>query len=355
MKVLFIALPGIGDALLSTPAIHTLRKHYPEATIDVLCMFRGTKDILDHNDDINNVILWDFIHSSWFKSLRFIISIRKKYDASINIYPQNRREYNLIGFLIGAPKRVGIKYLRRDKRNFSWLMTHRILENDSLHCTEENLKVLSFFNINESDPPPLILNVDPKVLIWGEKWLESSSIEPNDVVIGFHAGTATFKNHIKRRWEPEKFSKLAEMLMERYNAKILLFGGKEEMDLCEKINKVAGNKCIIVQTDSIMQTIALMRRCNIFISNDSALMHIAGALQLPTVGIFGPTNERYVHPWKTRYSIVHTGIECRPCFYYSPKPLTCYRIPSEHFKCIRDLSVEMVLKAAENFIYNRQK
>jgi len=87
-----------------------------------------------------------------------------------------------------------------------------------------------------------------------------------------------------------------------------------------------------------------MQRLKLFVSNDSSLMHIAGALELPTVAIFGPTNETYVHPWKTRYAIVQTGIECRPCFVYSPKPLTCYRAdPAEHFICVRAIEVERVM------------
>ena len=94
-----------------------------------------------------------------------------------------------------------------------------------------------------------------------------------------------------------------------------------------------------------------MKGCHYFVSNDSSLMHIAGALELPTVAIFGPTNETYVHPWKTRYEIVQTGIECRPCFIYSPKPLTCYRVdPAEHFMCVRDIEVDDVLAAIDRLV-----
>lgn len=349
-RILIIALPGIGDALLSTPAIHLLRKNYPNAQIDLLCMFQGAKDIFVTNTDISNVIFWDFLKSPRIASLRFVTSLRGKYDASINIYPQNRREYNLISLLIGAPKRIGVLYKRRDGQNFSWLLTHRIKENDGLHCVEENVALLRFFNISDTEIPPLQLTLSSELVAWSKEWYQNQNIADNALVIGFHPGTAVFKNHIKRRWEPEKFSLLAKTLIEKHHAAIMLFGGKEESELRQKINQGADNKAIIVNTNSLMQSIALMKRCNVFISNDSALMHVAGALQLPTVGIFGPTNETYVHPWKTNYKIVQTGIECRPCFYYSPKPLTCYRSPSEHFKCVHDISVQMVLNAAEELL-----
>ncbi len=350
MRVLIIALPGIGDALLSTPAIHTLRERYQDAQIDVLCMFRGTKEILVANKDISNVIYWDFINASWIKSLNFVISLRKKYDVCINIYPQNRREYNIISYLIGAPKRMGIQYLRRDKRNLGWLLNCRIREDDSLHCVEENYNLLEFFGINNSEIPPLQLTITQDFEDWSKHWLQEQNISGADLVIGIHAGTAIFKNHLKRRWEPEKFTQLGNALIDKYNARILLFGGPEETELRETINNRMDRKGVVVRTDSLMQSIAIMKRCNIFVSNDSALMHIAGALQLPTLGIFGPTNETYVHPWRTKYKIVHTDIECRPCFYYSPKPLTCYRSADEQFKCIHDLSVEMVLNSTKELL-----
>jgi heptosyltransferase-2 len=100
----------------------------------------------------------------------------------------------------------------------------------------------------------------------------------------------------------------------------------------------------------MMDSVAIMQKMSLFVSNDSALMHIAGALDLPTVAIFGPTNETYVHPWKTKYEIVQMGIECRPCFYYSPKPLTCYRKPEEHFLCMRNIEVEMVFGAVKRLM-----
>ncbi|HET7153597.1 MAG TPA: glycosyltransferase family 9 protein, partial [Candidatus Kapabacteria bacterium] len=286
IRILIIALPGIGDALLSTPAIHLLREHYPNAQIDLLCMFQGAKDIFINNPDINNVVFWDFLKSPRIASFRFIFSLRGKYDASVNIYPQNRREYNLISFLIGAPKRIGVRYNHRDTQNFSWLLTHKIKENDTLHCVEENIALLRFFNISNADAPPLQLTLPPELMTWSEEWYKSQNINKGALVIGFHPGTAVFKNHVKRRWEPDKFSLLAKALIEKHNATIMLFGGKEESELRDQINKGADNRAIVVNTSSLMQTIALMKRCNLFVSNDSALMHVAGALQLPTVGIF---------------------------------------------------------------------
>ena len=132
---------------------------------------------------------------------------------------------------------------------------------------------------------------------------------------------------------------------------MLLFGGPDDISANEIILREAGDDVIFVKTNNLLDSVAVMQRVNLFVSNDSSLMHIAGALGLPTVAIFGPTNETYVHPWKTRYEVVQTGIECRPCFVYSPKPLMCYRAdPKEHFMCVRDIEVEHVFAAVDRMV-----
>ena len=78
-------------------------------------------------------------------------------------------------------------------------------------------------------------------------------------------------------------------------------------------------------------------------------MHIAAALNLKVIAIIGPTNPHYIHPWKTEHKIVTLNLDCAPCFFYSPKPLICTR-EDVNFKCIKELSVEMVINALEQIL-----
>jgi heptosyltransferase II len=356
-KILILALPGIGDALLATPMIELLRRAKPDAEIHALVMFTSTREMYEHDPFIDRVHYYDLIQGSKSGGLKLISELRQlRFDISINIYPQNRREYNLIGRMIGAKRRLAVKYRRLDSQNFSWLNTDTILEDDTLHCVEENVRLLSMLGIqqelDEVSLPKLRLNIAENHLKWADDWMNEQKIGNDELLIGFHAGTALFKNHIRRRWEPEKFAKLAERLTKELGAKVLLFGGPDDAEANGIIRANAEQFIIPVEAKSILDSAAIMRKLNLFISNDSALMHIAGALALPTAAIFGPTNETYVHPWKTKYKIVHTGIECRPCFVYSPKPLTCYRTnPAEHFLCIRAIEAEQVFNAAKELLY----
>ncbi|MCW9065783.1 MAG: glycosyltransferase family 9 protein, partial [Ignavibacteriaceae bacterium] len=96
MKILIIALSGIGDALMFTPAIKLLRKNLPNAEIDALVMYKGAQEIYSSNQNLNKIIHFNFVEEGAVKSFKFLLQLRKKYDASINVYPSNRKEYNII-------------------------------------------------------------------------------------------------------------------------------------------------------------------------------------------------------------------------------------------------------------------
>jgi len=351
LKILILALSGIGDALMFTPAIKLLRRELPDAQIDALVMFKGVKDIYERNPGLSNVLFFEFMKEGAVKSLGYVLSLRGKYDASVNVYPANRREYNIINFLIGAKKRLGVDYLRGNVKNMGFLNNVSITENDSLHNVQENCGLVGKFLGKEfSDLPGLEFPLLEEDIAFAEKFLAANKIAAGERVIGFHPGCATLKNHIKRRWEPEKFAALGKKLIDNDGSKILLFGGPDEYQLVEEIHKTINSPgCLFVRSVNLAQTAAIMRRCEAFVSNDSSLMHISAAMKLKVVGIIGPTNTNYIRPWNTEHRIASLNLECAPCFFYSPAPLQCSQKDVE-FKCIRELDVDIVYKAVKEFI-----
>jgi heptosyltransferase II len=355
-KIIVIALPGIGDALMSTPMFRLLREAKPEAKIHALVMFPATRDLLRSNANIDHVHYFDFINTSKLEGLLYLFHLRQEgFDISINIYPQNRWQYNIFALLLGAGRKLGIRYKLRDWRNLSWLCTDTLGEDDSLHCVEENVRLLQLIGIDheldEATLPQLEIHLKTEHEAFASAWLKERELDGKQPIIGVHAGTALFKNHIMRRWAPEKFAQLARKLKAELGATVVLFGGPDDVDANKIIMQLAGDSIIEVKTKSIMESVAIMKHVDVFVSNDSALMHIAGGLGLKTVAIFGPTNETYVHPWKTEYEIIHTGIECRPCFRYSTRPLMCFRKdPNEHYLCISAIEVDTVFQATKRYV-----
>jgi heptosyltransferase-2 len=351
MKILILALSGIGDALMFTPALKLLRENLYDSSLDALVMFKGVKDIFERNKNIDNVLYFDFIHEGAARSFSYLIKLRHKYDVTINVYPSNRREYNIFSFLIGAKKRAAVRYLRRDFRSLGFLNNLTFRENDNLHNVEENIKLAEEIIGKASGKKPQLefyFNADDSN--YAKEYFKRINISDEHMVVGFHPGCAIFKNHIKRRWEPEKFAELGEKLIKENKAKILIFGGPDETELKNRIaEKINSTEVYVVEPENLGQTAAIMKRCNLFITNDSSLMHVASALQLNVVVIIGPTNTNYIHPWQTNYKIISLNLECSPCFFYSPRPLTCTR-KDVKFKCIKELSVGMVYSVAEEFI-----
>ena len=353
MNILIIALSGIGDALMFTPALQKLNDEMPGANIDVLVMYRGVKDIYEKLPQISKVLYFDFLNKSKLESLRFTLSLRKKYHATINIYPSNRKEYNLISRLIGAEKRFAVNYLRKDFSNFGFLNTTRVLEDDRLHNVEENFRMVEKLvgkKINEIPAMQFCLHDDDSE--FAKKFFKDQPIAENDLVIGFHPGCSSLKNHDKRRWEPNKFAELGKKLIEKFGAKILVFGGSDEEALKDIIvANINSPNTRPINAPSLSNTAAVMKRCNLFVTNDSSLMHVASALKLNVIAIIGPTNINYIRPWQTDHQIASLNLDCSPCFYYSPKPLTCSR-KDVKFKCIKELSVDFVFEKAAAQIKN---
>lgn len=337
-----------------TPALKLLKDAYPDSQIDALVMLKGVEDIYSRLEEINKIHYHDYLKSSKSASLFFTLGLRNKYDLSINVYPANRKEYNLISFLVGAKKRAAVKYLRNGGTNFSFLNNVLVNEDDSLHNVQENLHMAELLTGRKgSEKLPLNFPLRIEESSFAEELLKKYSITENDLVIGFHPGCATLKNHIKRRWEPAKFGELGKLLIREQKAKILIFGGPDELELKETVSyKINDNSAYTINTSSLAETAAVMKRCDLFVTNDSSLMHVASSLRLNTIALIGPTNINYIHPWQTNYEIVSLNLSCAPCFHYSPKPLTCSRTDIQ-FKCIKQLEVNLVYEKAKGFIRKR--
>ena len=348
MKILILALSGIGDALMFTPALKLLKTKLPEAEINVLVMFEGAGEIFSSNPNINRVYHFNFLKKGKLESLKYVLNFRGSYDVTINVYPSNRREYNLISFLIGASRRAGVKYKRKNISSFGFLNNVIVDEDDLTHNVQTNIKLCeALLGHKVDDEPALELHLNQSDLDFADKFFKEKNIKSEDLVIGFHPGCAVLKNHIKRRWEPEKFAELAKRFIKTNNTKILLFGGPDEQELKENISaQINSENVFIIDTQTIIKSSAIMKRCSLFITNDSSQMHIASALKLKVAAIIGPTNPAYIQPWKTQHKVVSLNLECSPCFFYSPKPLICRRTDVK-FKCIKELTVDMVYEQAK--------
>lgn len=346
-KIVITPLMGMGDTLMTTPALKLLKENRPDCDVTFFTFNHATRDILLNNPHIDHLWYYPIKAINFIPATIHVLThFTLRFDTCINFYPSNRLQYNVFALMTGAKKRIGHTYLKMNFSQLNWLKNRTIKEEFTLHCVEENCKLLTFLNIEPDlkaiPPMSIYLTDDEKSL--GKAFVKKLTTRP---VAGIHAGTSTFKNHAHRRWPKDRF---VEMINQLPGVHFLLFGALDEIDINREIKSSVKNssQVSIVEGISLREVAAIIGELDLLISNDSGLMHIGGAMRTPVVEILGPTNPHFIYPWGVKHEVVRLGLPCSPCFYYSPKPLNC--ILQESYKCLRDLDTSLVVNACKEIL-----
>jgi len=352
MRILINALSGIGDALMFTPSLKLLHEKFPNYQIDMLVMFNPVKELFQVSPYVKNVYFVDFLNQSKYNSYRQLRKIRRNdYFISINVYPSNRYEYNIVNYFTGAKKRLGHKYSNSGIFSLEFLNNITVKEEKNIHNIVQNVNLIrKLVDITDSEIGGLEINVNEDNENSSILWLIKNGVDMQKPIVGFHAGSSTLKNHVHKRWDKEKFVELGRKLIDEFDATILLFGSEKELN--EDINNNLNNKGIIASTLSFMDSMSRLEQCTLFVSNDTAFLHSASAFKIPVVAIFGYTNYKELYPWQTEYVVIRKDYNCSPCFYNSPKPANCIWKGNEEFKCIKNISVSVVYEACSKLLIN---
>lgn len=346
MNIVVISLAGIGNTLLATPAIELLRKRSPEAQITLLVSDKVYGEVVEGSPYVDEILVFERkdIIKKLIEKLRFILMLRKRrFDVSITGFPSNRMDYNLFAFLIGAKRRITHKYRVGRFSTLSFLQNVKVPAIYGKHDVEQNLGLLRPLGINPLDGNGnLIMWVTDTDKEHAREFLLKNNIAEDEIVIGMHPGSG---GQIAKRWAKEKFADLGDALCKKYSARVLLFGGPDEAALKQDIFTLMKNKPILVQ-GTLKETAAVISRCNLFISNDSGLMHIATVMGVPTIAIFGPTDPQRTRPWGEKNTIVAKEMPCSPCLKY-PFFNTNSSIECQEAKCLSQITVDDVIQAIE--------
>ncbi len=293
MKILCICPIGIGNYLMFYPACVALKRRRPDLSLHLLGLRRGILDFAEGDS------LWDGIHvldptktKAFSAKIEIVQTLRRaRFDVSLNFFPENRREYNLLPFLAGIPKRIAFRYTKEPVGKMAFLRTDAVKVDETLHDVRQNISLLrKLVDIDPGEEPlsfPVLCNEKDEA--WAGEYLSSLDA---DRYIGVHAGSSAEHGMDAKRWGAEKFAGLADALSQKLSARVLLFGGPDEALIKQKVVDGMKQPGHIVQPVSLRRTAALLGRCSIAVCNDSGLMHLSACFGTPTVGIFGPTDER---------------------------------------------------------------
>lgn len=348
-NILVVALQGLGNVLLATPLFHVLRTGFPCSKLFVLILRNRVYEALRLNPDIDELIMLGARRRDLLSDLRSLWKLwRQRFDIAVVAFPGGIRSA-MITFLSGAKVRVGYPLDKLSFRMGDFLYTHKLSLQEPRHDLERNLKLADALGLTISpSDKELSLSVSKEDQDFANKYLCQHGVMDTDIVFGFHPGGGSLMDF--KRWPVEKFAELGSRLNKDYKAKVILFEGPDEQGLSIKVASTMNSKPLIVKGVSLMRTAALIGMCDIFISNDSGLMHMAVAMKVPTVGIFGPTDPRRTAPYGQLHRIVRRNLQCSPCFRFEESGVKCASL-----SCLRDIDIDAVLSAIKDILPLRRQ
>jgi len=351
MKFLVISLAGIGDTLFATPVIHELRENFPEAVIDVLVLWPGSRDVLEGNPYVNTVYQKNLLAVSWVEALRFFAGLRpNRYDVSLNTHPQSRIHYRVAARVVGAQVRISHRY---DHAGIlDQVLVNRMLPQDyQRHSLENNLALLDLIGVKPKLPKPayeIFLSRDEEN--WANDLIAKQNLSGR-LLLGIHVGSGGTKNLALRRWPLEHYVELFRRLnQERPDVSVLLLGGPEERMAHETILRQTQSPLVLQpQTRSLRQAAALLKRCDAFLSVDTSLMHVAAAVGvLNQIVIETPTFNKTIEPFGRPYTLVpNPAVAGRNLDFYRYDGRGIRGTREEIIRCMASVTVEAVWRALE--------
>ena len=330
-KILLRSTNWIGDAIMTTPAVRSIRQNFPDADITALVL-PWVADVFGACPHIDHIFVYDKNgrHRGLKGKLRLAADLRaKKFDLTILL--QNAFEAALITTLARIPARCGYT---TDGRGL--LLTHGVSKHPDIgdkHQVHYYQQMLSGLGL-QLGSDSLELFLDPDAVCEASELLATQSKKAP--IIGLNPGAAYGP---AKRWPVEKYSALADKLAEATNGLILVFGTEADQEAASQIKAAAGDYVLdLTGKTSLALALACIDRCNVFITNDSGLMHVAAALNTPLVAIFGSTDHIATGPYSDQATVIRKPMDCSPCM-----KTHC---PKQHFLCMEQIGVDEVAEAA---------
>ena len=331
-RILVIRLSSLGDILLMTPLLNLLRAACPQAQIDVLVKAEY-RDLLRAHPAIARLLTYDSRQSL----LQMVGSLRAgRYDLALDLHCTPRSQLILRGLRAHRKLTYNKRVLRRALLvRLGWNTLRRMTPVPELYAAP-----LRRLGLTGRLGAPT-MHLDPESTEAMTTHVARSLPDaPNQPLLAVAPGA----RWPTKCWPVERFADVAQELAREKRAAVVILGAPDEAPLartlCDKLDvpvvKAAG-------TLSLMQSAALLSRCRLLISNDSGLMHMATALQVPVVAVFGPTVQEFgFYPFQARAEVVSEPLPCRPCSTKGSR-----YCPRGHHACMQDISSARVLAAAK--------
>lgn len=330
-KILVTFLMHLGDLTLTTPFIHALRKAAPDAQITFLADEK-LKDVVLHNPYLDEVITID--KKGRDNSLLALIACARKlsgmdFDVLINLHPNERCSF--ICALTKTRVRAGTTH-----KLFKPLWDVFTPLNRKIHAADMYLNVLEQLDVQHIEHNGLEIFPGEEHLRHAEAFWRENGVFGSDKLIGFNIGSAV----VTKRWAPERFAKVADILAGKGYKPVFFGGTMDEEMVHQAVSKMQTTPIVATGAFTIGGLAAAMRRCSLIITNDSGPMHVAISQKVPIVAMYGPSSPKLYGPYTDEAIIVTAQPPCLGC-------ADGMKHKCDDMQCMTRLTVEQVVQAAE--------
>ena len=328
----------IGDVVLTTPIIRSVRTAFPEAYIAYLGE-KGAVSLLEQNPNLNEIIPFDFSRPTLVEQPRVALHLRRRrFDLAIDLFGNPRSA--LLTYLTGARTRVG-----PERKGRGSLYTMQVADDGKPKTAIEfHNQFLRAIGIEPtSSRTEIFLTEDEKreAKIYLQ-WLdyENNSLDFTKPLVAMHPGATWPAKH----WLQERFAELTDLMTAKLGAQIILIAGPNDAETVRAVMKHSFSNVKVLTGLPLRQLAAVIAHCSLFIGNDAGPMHIAVAVGTPTIGLFGPGEENIWFPYSEAdgHLALRKDVPCHPCHLD-----VCNREGDGYMECMKLLSVSEVFEAVQ--------
>jgi heptosyltransferase-2 len=336
-SVFVVSMKRIGDAVLSIPTFRAIKECIPQSLVTVYAE-PYIQDILERIPSIDAIVPYKK-RSSFLKKARQVRKLTyNSFDLAVDLTCDYTLEGGLWTLLSGAKYRVGY-----DTRKRGFLFNQPIKhEPEGKHIIDEILAIVQSIGLETRDKS-LSLTASKEAEETIHKFLREKGVKSGERLIGIHPGGY----YITQRWLPERFAEVADKLIQKHKARIILMGGPKEEKLIAEIKTSMTQHPLTVINQPLGNLLALIQTCQLLICNNSGPLHMATAVGTPTVSTMGPTIPERWWPRGDEHQVIRKNLPCMPCNegYCRLKTLDC----------MKSITVEDMLEAVERQISRIKK
>jgi heptosyltransferase-2 len=343
-NILVMRYRFIGDTVLTIPFLRNLRYAEPQAHIAWM-VAPGSSDVVKGVPYVDEMIYWDPLtihadsrgtHRTVLAKIAFLKDLRRRNFDTVYVLKRSLSSA-VIAWLSGAPRRIGF-----DTEGRGFLLTRRVPYRLDRHEVKNFLAVLKADGISVKDDF-LEIWTSPEEEDHIAHMLSDAGVISSERIAAIHPFSAV----IQRGWPMDNFADLSKRLGSEGNFRTVVVGGPGDIETFSAVRHLFENRAIdLVGKCSLRDTIALLKRCSLFVGNDSGIMHLAAAAKTPLVALFGPQSPVKFGPWSDKAKVIYKGMACSPCkqkFFSECEPSVRMR-PA----CMEAISVDEVFQESMN-------